>query len=92
VFHDKTIISSFIELNGGKVNSTNYSLGMGVSNSVDIQFKNKWYPTYSKTVVHNTPLRTWVENYYTTDAVTKNSPSLVKVAKQFKKGIFGSKK
>ena len=62
------------------------------TNSVDVQFKKNWYPTYNKTVVHNTPLRTWVENYYTTDVVSKNSPSLVKVSKQYKKGIFGSKK
>ena len=92
VFHDKTIISSFIELNGSKVVKKNYPLGMNVGMGVDVQFKKNWYPTYNKTVVHNTPLRTWVENYYTTDAVSKNSPSLVKVSKQYKKGIFGSKK
>jgi NADH dehydrogenase/NADH:ubiquinone oxidoreductase subunit G len=92
VFHDKTIISSFIELNGSKVVKKNYPLGMNVGMGVDVQFKKNWYPTYNKTVVHNTPFRTWVENYYTTDAVSKNSPSLVKVSKQYKKGIFGSKK
>ena len=43
-------------------------------------------------MVENTPLRSWVDNYYTTDAVTKNSPSLVKVSNAYKKGIFGSKK
>jgi NADH dehydrogenase/NADH:ubiquinone oxidoreductase subunit G len=92
VFHDKAILSSFIELNGSKIVSKNYPLGMTSTSNVDIQFKKHWYPTYNRTVVSNTPLRTWVENYYTTDPVTKNSPSLVKVSKQYKKGIFGSKK
>jgi NADH dehydrogenase (ubiquinone) Fe-S protein 1 len=92
VFHDKTILSSFIELNGVKVFPKNYSLGVVSHSNVDIQLKNHWYPKYNKTYVENTPLRTWVDNYYTTDSVTKNSPSLVKVSKEYKKGIFGSKK
>jgi len=92
VFHDKTIVSSFVELNGVKVSAKNYSLGMISSSNVDFQLKSHWYPKYNKTYVENTPLRTWVENYYTTDSVTKNSPSLVRVSKRYKKGIFGSKK
>jgi hypothetical protein len=92
VFYDKAILSSMMELNGSKVAPKTYPLGMHSSSGVDVQFKNHWYPMYNKTVVHNTPLRTWVENYYTTDVVSKNSPSLVKVSKQYKKGIFGSKK
>jgi len=92
VFHDKTIVSSFIELNGVKVPPKNYPLGLVSFSNLDIQLKNHWYPRYNKTYVENSPLRTWVDNYYTTDAVTKNSPSLVRVSKEYKKGIFGSKK
>jgi NADH dehydrogenase/NADH:ubiquinone oxidoreductase subunit G len=92
VFHDKTIVSSLIELNGLKTAVKNYCLGIVPSQNVDVAFKNHWYPKYNRTVVENTPLRSWVDNYYTTDAVTKNSPSLVKVSNAYKKGIFGSKK
>ncbi len=92
VFHDKTIVSSFIELNGVKALSKTYPLSGIPSSAVDVSFKHHWYPKYTKSYVHNTPLRTWVDNYYATDSVTKNSPSLLKVSKEFKKGIFGSKK
>ena len=94
VFHDKAIIGSIVELNGYKDAVKEYLLGIP-SNSdqnIDVQWKHNWYPKFNRTVVQDTPLRTWVENYYETDVVTKNSPSLCKVSKAYKKGIFGLKK
>ena len=94
VFHDKAILCSLVELNGYKDAVKEYVLGIPAKEkqNIDVQCKQHWYPKFNKTVVHNTPLRTWVDNYYDTDVVSKNSPSLSKVAKAYKKGIFGFKK
>ena len=94
VFHDKAILCSIVELNGYKDAAKEYLLGISptTQKNVDVQWKHNWYPKFNKTVVQDTPLRTWVENYYGTDVVTKNSPSLCKVSKAYKKGIFGFKK
>jgi NADH dehydrogenase/NADH:ubiquinone oxidoreductase subunit G len=94
VFHDKAILCSIVELNGYKDATKEYLLGIrpNTHKNIDVQWKNNWYPKFNRTIVQDTPLRTWVENYYGTDVVTKNSPSLCKVSKAYKKGIFGFKK
>jgi len=92
VFHDKAIVNSVMQLNGCTALEKKYPLGILPTAELNVKLKHFWFPKYRKTFVHNTPLRTWVDDFYRTDPVTKNSPSLAKVSKAYKKGIFGFKK